>query len=147
MDPLGTPPETLIDTPTGWEGRTGRGFRLARVSWDVLSDDRRLVGGDDDGRAGAACARTRGLLLMRFSLYATGLNTLGLRAVAAAVVALVAVWVLSAAPAQVFALAVFQHATGGPCFDGFPSADLERPRDGSLLRLLRARKRDSPTRG
>ena len=53
------------------------------------------------------------------------------------IVAIVAVWIVSGAVTQVFTLAVFQHATGGPYFDGFPAADLERPRDGRPSRWLR----------
>ena len=59
-------------------------------------------------------------------------------------------WVVSIALTQVFTLAVFQHATGGACFAGFPAADLERPRDETglrLLRRLRTRERKSETRG
>src|SRR5215207_7637785 len=43
MDLTRTLPETRYDAPAGWEGRIARGFRLARVSWEVLSDDRRLL--------------------------------------------------------------------------------------------------------
>ena len=43
MDPARTTPETLIDGPAGWEGRITGGFRLARVSWEVLAGDRRLL--------------------------------------------------------------------------------------------------------
>jgi hypothetical protein len=91
-----------------------------------------------------------GLLFMGFALYVTGVTTLGLLAMALAVAAGVVVWVVSIALTQVFTLAVFQHATGGPCFDGFPAADLERPRDDfglRLLRRLRTRQRDLKRRG
>jgi hypothetical protein len=56
---------------------------------------------------------------------------------AGAGVAFGVVWIVSSALTQVFTLAVFQHATGGPCFDGFPAADLERPRAGGGLRAPR----------
>ena len=91
-----------------------------------------------------------GLLFMGFALYVTGVTTLGLLAMAIAVAAGVVVWVVSIALTQVFTLAVFQHATGGACFDGFPAADLERPREETGLRLLwrlRTRRRESQTRG
>jgi len=78
-----------------------------------------------------------GLLFMGCALYVTGLMALGLLAMAGAGVAAVVVWAVSIALTQVFTLAVFQHATGGPCFDGFPAADLERPREETALRLLR----------
>ena len=82
-----------------------------------------------------------GLLSMGFVLYVTGLTALGLLAMAGAGAAAVVVWIASVALTQVFTLAVFQHATGGPCFDGFPAADLERPRDGRALRALRRLRR------
>lgn len=43
MDPTQTPAETLPAAAVGWEGRLARGFRLARVSWEVLAGDRRLL--------------------------------------------------------------------------------------------------------
>jgi hypothetical protein len=301
MDPAETAPETPIDSPAGWEGRIARGFRLARVSWEVLAADRRLLAlplmavlaalaalaatatlarevhvgpdvvqivapvwlaaylvsfttiffnvalvhvvarrwqgepaGVKDGLAAAAgCAgaiagwsvltttvglvlqllerltlgvsqlvvgifadvawsvasffvvpvlvverhgpvralrrsagivRSRwaegiggvtpialatamvllpvlGLMFMGFVLYVTGLMALGLLAMAGAAAAAVVVWIASVALTQVFTLAVFQHATGGPCFDGFPAADLERPRDGRALHALRRLRR------
>ena len=64
-------------------------------------------------------------------LYVTGLTIPGLLAMAGAAAAGVAVWIVSVALTQVFTLAVYQHATDGPCFDGFPSEDLERPRGAS----------------
>jgi hypothetical protein len=78
-----------------------------------------------------------GLLLMGCLLYVTGLTALGTLAMAGAGVAFGVVWIVSSALTQVFTLAVFQHATGGPCFDGFPAGDLERPRDGGGLRAPR----------
>lgn len=83
-----------------------------------------------------------GLMLIGFMLYVTGLPAPGLLAMTGAGLAIVAVCIVSGAVSQVFTLAVFQHATGGPYHDGFPAADLERPRDGSprrYLRRLRAR--------
>jgi hypothetical protein len=83
-----------------------------------------------------------GLLFMGLALYVTGLTALGLLAVATAACAGVLAWIVSVALTQVFTLAVFQHATGGACFEGFPAADLERPRDDiglGVLRRLRAR--------
>ena len=64
-------------------------------------------------------------------LYVTGLTVPGALAMAGAVAAGVVVWIVSVALAQVFTLAVYQHATAGPCYDGFPAADLERPRGAS----------------
>ena len=78
-----------------------------------------------------------GLVFIGLVLYVTGLTAPGLLAMAGGVVAIAAVWIVSGAVTQVFTLAVFQHATGGPCFEGFPAADLERPRDGSPKRWLR----------
>jgi hypothetical protein len=78
-----------------------------------------------------------GLLFMGCLLYVTGLIAVGMLAMAGAGAAFVVVWIVSNALTQIFTLAVFQHATGGPCFDGFPAADLERPRDGGDLRSLR----------
>jgi hypothetical protein len=306
MDPTRPAPETRTDAPQGWEGRIARGFRLARISWDVLESDRRLLvlpvlaafgaiaavaatatlaatlhsgpeivrviapvwlaaylisfaaifcnvalvhviarrwhgepAGVADGvgaalrrlaaiagwsvltttvgltvrlferatlgishivagvawsvasffvvpalvvehrgparalRRSVSIARTNwaeglggatpiglatlmvllpvgGLLFMGFALYVTGATSLGLLAMAVAVTAGVVVWVVSIALTQVFTLAVFQHATGGACFDGFPAADLERPREDTglrLLRRLRTRERESQTRG
>lgn len=293
MNPTRNPPETLIDPEIGWEGRIARGFRLARVSWEVLVADRRLLvlpllaalcalaallataalarrlhtgpeavrviapvwlmaylvsfatiffnvalvhvvarrwQGEDAGMAAGIAAATRrigaiagwsvltttvglalrlleratfglsrlvagvawsitsffvvpalvverhgpmralrrsanvvrsswaeglsgatpiglatlmvllpvgGLLFIGFALYVTGLVALGLLAMAGAGAALIGVWIVSVALTQVFTLAVFQHATGGPCFDGFPAADLERPREGGRLRRTR----------
>jgi hypothetical protein len=78
-----------------------------------------------------------GLMLIGLVLYVTGLTAPGLLAMTGAGLAMVAVCIVSGAVSQVFTLAVFQHATGGPCYDGFPAADLERPRDGRPLRMLR----------
>lgn len=72
-----------------------------------------------------------GLLAIGIVLYVTGLTIPGVLAMVAAAAAAVAVWIVSIALTQVFALAVYQHATDGPCFDGFPSEDLERPRGAS----------------
>ena len=69
-----------------------------------------------------------GLLAIGLVLYVTGLTIPGLLAMAGAGAAGVVVWIVSVALAQVFTLAVYQHATDGPCFDGFPAEDLERPR-------------------
>jgi hypothetical protein len=78
-----------------------------------------------------------GLVFIGAILYVTGLTAPGLLAMTGGLVAIVAVWIVSGAVTQVFALAVFQHATGGRYFDGFPAADLERPRDGKPSRWLR----------
>jgi hypothetical protein len=78
-----------------------------------------------------------GLIFIGLVLYVTGLTAPGLLAMIAGVTAIVAVWILSGAVTQVFTLAVFQHATGGAYYDGFPAADLERPRDGDPSRLMR----------
>ncbi|HEY1538080.1 MAG TPA: DUF6159 family protein [Solirubrobacteraceae bacterium] len=78
-----------------------------------------------------------GLMFIGFVLYVMGLAIPGLLAMAGAGVAIVATAVVSGALTQVFTLAVFQHATGGPLHDGFPVADLERPREGKPLRLAR----------
>ena len=78
-----------------------------------------------------------GLMFIGFVLYVTGFEAPGLLAIAAGLLAIVAVWIVSAAVTQVFALAVFQHATGRPYYDGFPASDLERPRDGKPWRLRR----------
>jgi len=43
MDLTETAAEPVIESPAGWEGRIARGFRLARVSWEVLAGDRRLL--------------------------------------------------------------------------------------------------------
>ena len=301
MDPTQTPPETLIDGPRGWEGRIARGFRLARVSWEVLSGERRLLvlpllaalcalaavvatatlarrlhtgsdavrviapvwiaaylvsfatifcnvalvhvvarrwHGERVGIAGGLVAAGRrvgaiagwsvltttvglalqlierltlgisqlvvcivadvawsvascfvvpalvlerrgpvralrrsgavvrdcwaeglggatpiglatlmvmlplfGLMFIGSVFYLTGLTALGLLAMAGAATAAAFVWIVSVALTQVFTLAVFQHATGGPCFDGFPAADLERPRDRRALRVPRRLRR------
>ena len=69
-----------------------------------------------------------GLLAIGLVLYITGLTIPGLLAMAGAGAAGVVVWIVSVALTQVFTLAVYQHATDGPCFDGFPAEDLERPR-------------------
>jgi hypothetical protein len=82
-----------------------------------------------------------GLMLIGFVFYVTGLTVLGLLAMVGGAIAAVFVWIASVALTQVFTLAVFQHATGGPCFEGFPAADLERPRDSRALRLPRRRRR------
>ncbi len=78
-----------------------------------------------------------GLVFIGAVLYATGLSAPGLLAMTGGIFAIAAVWIVSGAVTQIFTLAVFQHATGGPFFDGFPAADLERPRDGSPKRWLR----------
>ena len=78
-----------------------------------------------------------GLMFIGFVLYVTGFEAPGLLAMTAGLLAIVAVWIISAAVTQVFALAVFQHATGRPYYDGFPASDLERPRDGKPSRLRR----------
>jgi hypothetical protein len=291
MDPTQTPPETLIDGPRGWEGRIARGFRLARVSWEVLSGERRLLvlpllaaicalaaliatatlarrlhGGPEavrviapvwiaaylisfttiffnvalvhvvarrwqgepariaDGllaagrrvgaiagwsaltttvglglqiverltfgisrlvadvawsvasffvvpvlvverrgpvrslRRSAGIVRSRwveglsgatpiavatllvllpvfGLMFIGAVLYVTGLAVPGLMAMTGAATAAMLIWIVSVALTQVFTLAVFQHATGGPCFDGFPAGDLERPRNARSMRV------------
>lgn len=80
-----------------------------------------------------------GLVFIGAVLYVTGLTAPGLLAMTGGAVAIAAVWIVSGAVTQVFTLAVFQHATGGPYFDGFPAADLERPRDGNPRRWLRRR--------
>jgi hypothetical protein len=80
-----------------------------------------------------------GLMFIGFVFYATGLTVLGLLAMSGGAVAAVFVWIVSVALTQVFTLAVFQHATGGPCFEGFPAADLERPRERRALGLPRRR--------
>ena len=90
-----------------------------------------------------------GLMFIGAILFAMGLTAPGLLAMTVAGAAGICVWVVSVALSQVFTLAVFQHATGGACFDGFPPADLERPRDtrspggsqgtgGRALRRLRS---------
>ena len=79
-----------------------------------------------------------GSIFIGFVLFVLGLTIPGLLAMVAGAVAGVAVSVVSGALTQVFTLAVYQHATGGASFDGFPTADLERPRDGKPLRLLHA---------
>lgn len=78
-----------------------------------------------------------GLVFIGAVLYVTGLTAPGLLAMTGGLVAIVAVWIVSGAVTQVFTLAVFQHATGGPYYDGFPSEDLERPRDGKPARWRR----------
>ncbi len=78
-----------------------------------------------------------GLVFIGAILYVTGLTAPGVLAMTGGLVAIVAVWIVSGAVTQVFTLAVFQHATGGPYFEGFPAADLERPRDGKPSRWLR----------
>ena len=78
-----------------------------------------------------------GLVVIGAILYVTGLTAPGLLAMTGGAIAIVAVWIVSGAVTQIFTLAVFQHATGGPYFDGFPAADLERPRDGKPSRWLR----------
>lgn len=70
-----------------------------------------------------------GLIFIGLVLFATGLTGLGLLAMTGGAVAIVAVLVVGGAVSQIFTLAVYQHATGGPYDDGFPVADLERPRD------------------
>lgn len=82
-----------------------------------------------------------GLMFIGFVFYVTGLAVLGLLAMTGGAIAAVFVWIVSVALTQVFTLAVFQHATGGPCFDGFPAADLERPRDRRALRVPRRLRR------
>jgi hypothetical protein len=78
-----------------------------------------------------------GLIFIGLVFYATGLTLPGLLAMGGGVMAIVAVCIVSGAVSQVFTLAVFQHATGGPCYEGFPAADLERPRDATTPRWLR----------
>ncbi len=78
-----------------------------------------------------------GLAFIGFVLFVMGLTIPGLVAMLAGAVGAVAVSVVSGALTQVFTLAVYQHATGDLGFDGFPTADLERPRDRKPLRLLR----------
>ncbi len=78
-----------------------------------------------------------GLAFVGFVLFVLGLRIPGLLAIVAGGVGALAVSVISSALTQVFTLAVYQHATGGLRFEGFPTADLERPRDGNPLRLLR----------
>ncbi|MEA2219100.1 MAG: hypothetical protein QOJ35_1726 [Solirubrobacteraceae bacterium] len=78
-----------------------------------------------------------GLLFIGLVLYVTGLTVPGLLAMGGAGIAIVAVCIVSGAVGLVFTLAVYQHATGGPYDDGFPAADLERPREGALLDPLR----------
>jgi len=80
-----------------------------------------------------------GLMFIGAVLFAMGLTAPGLLAMVVAGAAGILVWMVSVALSQVFTLAVFQHATDGPCFEGFPPADLERPRDGKPLRALRRR--------
>jgi hypothetical protein len=82
-----------------------------------------------------------GLVLIGFVLFVLGLTIPGLLAIVAGLVGALAVSVISGALTQVFTLAVYQHATGGLQFDGFPTADLERPRDANPLRLLHKRHR------
>ena len=78
-----------------------------------------------------------GLVFIGLVLYVTGLTAPGLLAMSGGAVAIVAVCIVSGAVAQIFTLAVFQHATGGDYYEGFPAADLERPREGKPLRWLR----------
>ncbi len=78
-----------------------------------------------------------GLIFIGVVLFVTGLTAPGLLAMTGGALAIVAVCIVSGAVTQVFTLAVFQHATGGAYYEGFPAADLERPRDGKPLRLLR----------
>lgn len=78
-----------------------------------------------------------GLIFIGLVFYVTGLTAPGMLAMAGGAVAIVAVCIVSGAVTQVFTLAVFQHATGGAYYDGFPPADLERPRDGRPLHWLR----------
>jgi hypothetical protein len=70
-----------------------------------------------------------GLIFIGLVLYVTGLPVPGLLAMTIGASSIVAVWIVSGAVTQVFTLAVFQHATGGPFYEGFPAADLERPRE------------------
>jgi Family of unknown function (DUF6159) len=69
-----------------------------------------------------------GLMLIGVVLYVLGLTGPGVLAMTGAAAAAIFVWIVSVAVTQVFTLAVFQHATGGCCYDGFPVLDLERPR-------------------
>jgi len=78
-----------------------------------------------------------GLIFIGLVFYATGLAAVGLLAMTIGVTAIVGVWIVSGAVTQVFTLAVFQHATGGSYHDGFPAADLERPRDAAPSRPKR----------
>jgi hypothetical protein len=82
-----------------------------------------------------------GLAFIGFVLFVLGLTIPGLLAMLAGAVGALAVSVVSGALTQVFTLAVYQHATGGLQFDGFPTADLERPRDGRPLGVLRKLRR------
>jgi len=77
------------------------------------------------------------LALIGVVQFALELTLPGLTAMAVALAAGVALWVVSVVLSQVFALAVYQHATGAPCHEGFAAADLERPRVGRLLRRSR----------
>jgi hypothetical protein len=77
-----------------------------------------------------------GLVFIGFVLFVLGLTIPGMLAIVAGLVGILAVSVISGALTQVFTLAVYQHATGSLEFEGFPTADLERPRDGRPLRLL-----------
>jgi Family of unknown function (DUF6159) len=211
MDPPQAPPQT-IGRPASWDGRIARGFRLARVSWDVLSHDRRLLAllaalcalaavlatgilarrlhaapdsvrviapvwiaaylvsfttifcnvalvhvvarrwhGEPVGIAdGIAAAGRRVGAIAGWSMLTTTVGlalqllerlTLGISQLVGGAIAAVFVWIVSVALTQVFTLAVFQHATGGPCCHGFSAADLERPRDPRALRLLRRLRR------
>jgi hypothetical protein len=71
------------------------------------------------------------LLAIGIVLYVMGLTIPGVLAIAAAGAFGGLVWIVSVGLSQVFTLAVYQHATHGPCFDGFPADDLERPRGRS----------------
>ena len=73
------------------------------------------------------------LALIGAVLFAMDVTLPGLTAMGVALAAGVALWVVSVALSQVFALAVYQHATGAPCHEDFAAADLERPREGRLL--------------
>ncbi len=86
-----------------------------------------------------------GLVFIGFVLFVLGLTIPGLLAIVAGVVGALAVSVISGALTQVFTLAVYQHATGGLQFEGFPAADLERPRDGNPLSLLHKLRRRRST--
>jgi len=84
-----------------------------------------------------------GLVFVGFVLFVLGLTIPGLLAMVAGGVGALAVSVVSGALTQIFTLAVYQHATGVLHFEGFPTADLERPRDGNPLRLLQKLRRRS----
>ncbi len=137
MDLTETAPGPAIESPAGWEGRIARGFRLARVSWEVLAGDRRLLALPLMAALCALAAVVATVTLAR-RLHAApeAVHVIAPVWVAAYLVSFVTIF-FNVALTQVFTLAVFQHATGGPCFAGFPAGDLERLRDGRPLHALR----------